>query len=380
VIESVAAKYGMQFANSYNSAVRFSITGPPPPETGGEAMAQHLRAGSTISTLGLNPTTWVKQPLGILASVASPQINTVQLLGAIQQAAAHPKESTAFVMSRTHMKDMFQVGAAQGADLSHILTGSPLVEGAKRATMTPIAWTQRLVNIPTWIAAYNTQLNRTGDEAKAIDMADQVIRDTQGTGEETEFTAGHQNAYTRLLATFGGFLITQMNAIGVPVMTIAKNPLAWNPTQAAAWKQFGAQAFFTILMGAFANEAVDAILKGGDLGPEDKESAKQWGWYSAKTMARATLATNPYSRWIADSVERGQLIAPAGLRPVESGVRALAGAYNVALNENAQQKPEDVAAHAIRSVGGFVLLPTGWLARLFTGENGQEMIFGRPNK
>jgi hypothetical protein len=380
VKNTVALKYGIGFANAYDSAIRFSITGAPPPSGGWEQAAQHIRAGATISTLAFNAATILKQPLGFAGVLASPQVNKGRLVGSIKMAMQHPQDSLAFVISRTHMKDMFTVGANQSADVAHILTGNPALMGIKKWSMSPIAVMQMFVNVPTWMAAYDTALSRGATEAKAVDLADQTVRDTQGTGEDTEFTAMHQNQYTRLLTTFGGYLITQMNSLSVPVMTIAKNPMSWNPAAAAAWKQLGAQMFFTILMSAMLSEAVDAWLKGGTFGPEDKASAEEWMGYGAKTAARSVLATNPLSRYLADSVERNTLLAPAGLRPVESSVRAVAGAYNVATNPNSQQEWSDVAAHAIRAVGGFTMMPTGPLARLFTGEDWQQMLFGKPAK
>jgi hypothetical protein len=370
VFETIAETYGPHYMVGAQGAFRNAITGPPPPTTTGDRWLAHIRANTSVATLGVNLATIAKQPLGLLSSFSHPAIKSLDLVGAIGRFSTHPREMYRFMKDKSKIGDMFTIGTQHAQDIQQSATGTPLVEGVKRWSMVPISFTQMAATVPTWHAAYTKGMRDFQNEEKAILFADRVVRESQGSGETTEMTALHQDQKTRLLTTFGGFLITQFNRGNTALLNARKDP--------AQWRHVGSFILLNLFMGAAANELVDAWLKDGEFGAEDKASAASWGYWTGKTLVDSTLATHPASRWIWDSVQRRELTSPAGLRPVDSAVKMVAGAYNVATNPDAQQTWYDVGAHAARAMGGVVGLPWGVPARILSADDWQDAVFGKP--
>jgi hypothetical protein len=296
VFETVAETYGPHYMIGAQGAFRNAITGPPPPTTTGDRWLAHIRANTSVATLGVNLATIAKQPLGLLSSFSHPAIKSLDLVGAIGRFTTHPREMYRFMKDKSKIGDMFTIGTQHAQDIQQSATGTPLVEGIKRWSMTPISFTQMAATVPTWHAAYTKGMRDFQNEAKAILFADRVVRESQGSGETTEMTALHQDQKTRLLTTFGGFLITQFNRGNTALLNARKDP--------AQWRHVGSVILLNLFMGAAANELVDAWLKDGEFGAEDKASAASWGYWTGKTLVDSTLATHPASRWIWDSVQR----------------------------------------------------------------------------
>lgn len=71
---------------------------------------------------------------------------------------------------------------------------------------------QQLVDIPTWLGAYEKALDQGRDEATAVQLADQAVIDAQGSGRTAELAAVQRgSAYKTLLTLFMSYFSTTWN-------------------------------------------------------------------------------------------------------------------------------------------------------------------------
>ena len=94
---------------------------------------------------------------------------------------------------------------------------------------------QRVVDIPTWIGAYEKQLSINSDEKLAIALADQAVIDSQGGGMLKDLSAIERGGpLQKLFTVFYSFMNTNLNLAVLKGMT-EKNAGKWVAQQAMLW-------------------------------------------------------------------------------------------------------------------------------------------------
>jgi hypothetical protein len=82
----------------------------------------------------------------------------------------------------------------------------------QRFAMAGYGFFDKLVNVPLWMEAYKLEINKSGDEEKAIQYADALVRRTAGSGrviDMPEIMRGSE--ITKLFTMFYSFMNTQLN-------------------------------------------------------------------------------------------------------------------------------------------------------------------------
>lgn len=83
-----------------------------------------------------------------------------------------------------------------------------------RIAYVPLVWMQTVVDIPSWLGAYNKALSEGRTDADAIALADRFVADAQGSGRTADLSAIERNpsSVSQLMTVFYTFFNTAYNA------------------------------------------------------------------------------------------------------------------------------------------------------------------------
>ncbi|MCH2240945.1 MAG: hypothetical protein MK041_03205, partial [Aquabacterium sp.] len=82
---------------------------------------------------------------------------------------------------------------------------------------------QQLVDVPTWLGAYEKAVAEGNAEDRAVALADQAVRDAQGGGQVSDLSAVERSRFLKLFTVFYSFMNTALN-LGVGQTMTAKTP------------------------------------------------------------------------------------------------------------------------------------------------------------
>ena len=162
---------------------------------------QFLKGNATFAALSASVTTVFLQPLGILQSIQRIGFGNVMngYLRLMRDGAAHDVdknclEKSEFMRNRkfTLNAELNEIGRRLMRSNSRFFRGVDVVEKALYAPMQNAqVW---LVDIATWYGAYEMAKNAAATEEQAIKIADQTVRDAQGSGliaDQSPFQRNH---------------------------------------------------------------------------------------------------------------------------------------------------------------------------------------------
>lgn len=186
------------------NAVRDVAFGAVPATNGFERALNHLRAGATIAGLGWNLTTALLQPTGLFN--AAVRIGPRWMVQGLTRWLRNPttmvetvhwiNEQSVFMRARarTQQREINEirneVGIATGrlsgwvdAALSTTTFDTVTRQGIADSYFWFIQQAQRLVDVPTWLGAYEKAMAAGEPEERAVQLADQAVLDSQGGGQ-----------------------------------------------------------------------------------------------------------------------------------------------------------------------------------------------------
>lgn len=175
----IRERYGASVLNLMRRVVDDVARGEVAARTASERILNYLRVGSTITGLGLNVMTTLLQLSGFSQSVV--RVGYRHIASGILQYMAHPVEVTKQVYEKsTFMRDR---SLARNRELGEIFNR---LDGRQRPLSTiyflPIQAFQTVVDVPTWLGAYNKALQNNETDERAVALADQAVRDSQSAG------------------------------------------------------------------------------------------------------------------------------------------------------------------------------------------------------
>lgn len=164
---------------------------------GNEGLAKFMskaRANTTAVGMGFRLSTVLTQVAGYANS--QEVVGGTWLPNAIAQTAAHPIETFNFVVERSgeirHRMETMDRDIGQlmrTLDLNPLAKGLDVARQGARFMYHGIGYADRLVVIPTWVAAYNKALAAGQEEQAAIYSADKAVRQSQGSGGAKDLAA-----------------------------------------------------------------------------------------------------------------------------------------------------------------------------------------------
>lgn len=294
---------------------------------GMNAAVQAIRTNITVGVLGLSYTTLVAQAFGIFTSGAAlgqkadgkfsaaegakwMAIGLDRYLGNFKESVALAKEMSGEMRHRLGNADREQAEA-----LRNTAEGTSVYSLAQRASLKAIGGMQfYVVDMPTWIGAFNQGLSRDMSERQASDYADSIVRTSQGSGHLKD-QAGLQRTkgLTQWLTMFSTYITLLYGLVGESIGSAVANP-----------KRIPAQVSklaFLLLMPAVA----EAVLR-QDF-PDDDDDAALAKW-ALKSLVYGIKSTPVVGQLIASEIEgfRGSSISPVEslTQKVSQGAKAAA--------------------------------------------------------
>jgi hypothetical protein len=178
------------------------VRGPVFADAGGEQIAINLRNNISAAYMGYSLTVALTQPIGYLNSAE--RLGGRRVFAATKELFVNPKQTAQFVWEKSeYMAQRHNTLNVETASLNQYLAPSSRLDalidktvGGKAAAPTKRFYQaglffatnklQALVDIPTWLAAYQKALSENFDDATAVQIANQMVSDIQGGGKDIE--------------------------------------------------------------------------------------------------------------------------------------------------------------------------------------------------
>jgi hypothetical protein len=185
-----------------------------------------LRHGISIAGLGFNVMSAMIQPLGVTQSWQ--RIGTKWIGKGLSQYIGSPIDSTKNVNKMSEF--MANRQRTRFRELNE-LTGQIEGQTKVREFMTNYAYLmmmrmQQVVDVPTWLGAYEKAMSEGNAEDRSIALADQAVIDSQGGGQLKDLSAIERGGPAQKLFTvFYSFMNTALN-LGVGQTMVANTQKA----------------------------------------------------------------------------------------------------------------------------------------------------------
>jgi hypothetical protein len=183
VDKALRVTLGPEGQKQFSKALEDIALGDLPAQTAFERGVGHLRKGTSIVGMGWNLTTAALQVSGLSQSIVRVGARWVALgVGRMLGDAARLENVAANVHARSefmrHRADTF----TREVNEIRATVYAPKKAALQSTYFYLIAKMQMMVDIPTWLGAYEKAIASGADEAKAVALADQAVRDSQGGG------------------------------------------------------------------------------------------------------------------------------------------------------------------------------------------------------
>jgi hypothetical protein len=154
-------------------------------QTAGDIAARWLRKSISQSRLGFNIINAIQQISGLSASVV--RVGAKHMALAVADFAANPRRTYRMVNEKSQfMRNRGRTQFRELAELRNTLERkNPVANATDSMRANAYIFTvamQRIVDMPTWMGAYNKALENGEEEQTAITLADQAVIDSQGSG------------------------------------------------------------------------------------------------------------------------------------------------------------------------------------------------------
>lgn len=283
--------------------------------------ARTAKSNFTAAKLAFNISTVAVQVTGISQSMVitgkrdfarGVQMMFRQGIGGVGQQAQEVAAKSAFMRERqtTFNKDIYdfyedpKLGptASRWGDIKREVIG-PL----SFWLMTKVQYYS--VDLPTWFAGYQKGLREYGgDEARAIALADDMVKRAQASGLFSDAPAiqrgsvsaqTRQNAVVRLFTTLGSYMFAKFNVAYERSLTGARE-VAGAETRAKA--VIASLSWAADMAFLFTLEAVVIAAIKGRLPDEEEDEDDTWGKFLAKETAMGVMGTLPFVRDVASTM------------------------------------------------------------------------------
>jgi hypothetical protein len=283
------------------------------------ASINHLRAGMTISTMGLKASSVIIQASGYAQSIVkigyTPMLkglfkflgngNLLNVNKSMNEAVA--KSKILKTRETTYHRDIFET-------LRSMEKKGKLPKNLVAYYFYPMAKMQMMVDIPTWYGAYYKGLKDfNGDDAKAVDYADLMVVQSQGSGLMQDLASFERGSIggqrkSELIKMFTAFY-TYFNAKWNLAQESYRRTNFRKPSDIA---KFASDMMLLYFVEALIGEAILGRLPDFDDEDEDTFAA-----YSAKLVASNFFAQFPISREAVSGL-KGFDVSPAGFSGLAS--------------------------------------------------------------
>jgi len=256
---AIREHYGPEVKREFDKWRDDIVIGSRRMDHGVERAAGFLRQSISASALTFNLLTAAMQPLGLSNSIA--RVGATWVGKGVARYVAAPMQSTREAQekskwlanrTRTRFRELNELrNQVQGQTAAKELMGKYGYWLMMR--------TQMMVDVPTWWGGYEKAIAEGQDEATAVQLADQGVKDAQGGGEEVDQSGIERGgAIVKLFTTFYSYMGSTLNVAYLAGKTDA--------SKARAVANILLVTMAPVILGTLLK---DALVLGGDDDDED---------------------------------------------------------------------------------------------------------------
>lgn len=178
--------YGPEVLRTMRKALEDMAAGEIPAQNVFERSINHLRTGATVAGLGWNLTTALLQPLGLTQSIV--RIGPKWVARGVTRwigDAAQFQNSVQWVQDRSEfMRLRAKTMQREINEIRNRVSGNKpqILTTVEESFFFMIAKMQLVADMPTWLGQYEKSIDQGETEERAAALADQAVRDAQGSG------------------------------------------------------------------------------------------------------------------------------------------------------------------------------------------------------
>jgi hypothetical protein len=211
--ETIRDYWGVEAEGAIRKWIEDIATGTSAQKSNWDEIAALLRANVSLVGIGFNVVTALIQPIGMLQTVTilGPQwsakgIGEFMLNPYGKWKEVCGKSQAMADRSRTRFRELTEIQALANG------TNGTLKDKFMRSAYMPIVFMQALVDVPTWLGAYNKALAEGNTEARAVAIADRTVTDAQGGGRTQDLSGIERGGeWAKLFTVFYTFFNTALN-------------------------------------------------------------------------------------------------------------------------------------------------------------------------
>lgn len=374
---AIRSKYGPEVKAQFKTWAADIAEGERGAQNAAEAALGKLRQNVSVAGLGYNFTSAAMQGLGLTQSIV--RVGAAPIARGVVQYLSGPVDATRSVNERSEfMAARARTRYRELNELRNRVQGESSVGDAiKQHAYVAMMRFQQMVDVPTWLGAYEKAVRGGNDEARAIALADQAVIDAQGGGQTKDLAAIERGGPAlKLFTTFYSFMNTALNIGVAQTMT----PQSRAKLAADYLLLYSVPAVLGFML-------KNAITPGdsGDGDDLDKLAAKLAAEQLSYLMGLFVIGR--------EFAEAGKALLPTGDKGRDyagpSGVRFIGDVYNFG-KQAKQGEFDDAFRKALVNLTGDTLgLPSAQINRTITGgkalaegktENPAALLFGYQEK
>lgn len=358
--------YGTDILRQFKTWIQDIAVGDNETLAAGEDALRTVRRYASMAGLAFNVVSALKQPLGILQSVA--RVGGQDILGATAQFIRNPVAMTREAQGASaFMKNRARTRFRELNELRNALEQQNAIRQAMgRYGYVLIMAVQQQVDVITWHAQLNKSLRAGADIQDAVAHADQAVIDSQGSGMTKDLAAIERGGeWRKLFTVYYGFMNTVLN-LEVNALT-SKRSLGYKAG--------------TVLMLSVAMPIIDAALS-DLLKPGDSDDWDEEHWQASAGEAVANSLTGHFF-----ALRELQFGGRSYSGPI--GTRSIADAYKLGVQVWQGELDAGFRRALINTAGSWYGLPSAQLNRSWDGfealddgktDNPLALIFGYQEK
>lgn len=218
VSPTLADYWGPRAVGAIDEWRKAIATGNVSQPEGLDAISRVVTSGISIAALGLNVITAIVQPIGIINTTAvighkwtAKGLSRFLTMGPRAAFKFAAGKSGAFEnRARTRFRELAEIQAYSESSLGR------LRNNIERYAYSMIVFTQMLVDVPTWLGAYEKALSEGCVDAEAVARADRAVVDAQGGGRLMDLSAVERGGpLSRIFTVFYTFFNSILNTMMV---------------------------------------------------------------------------------------------------------------------------------------------------------------------
>ncbi len=212
--KTIVDYFGTDTLSAIKTWIKDTAAGKNTQSNMADGLAAFARKNISLVGIGFNLVTAAIQTVGITQSVVALG-GKWTLSGVSEMFTRGPMGAYRFAASKSLLiQDRIRTQFREIAEIQRYTSSgyNKLYNGFARMAYTPVALVQMMVDLPTWIGAYNKALSEGKAEAEAVAVADRLLIEAQGSGRFQDLSGVERgNAWTQLFTVFYTFFNTTYN-------------------------------------------------------------------------------------------------------------------------------------------------------------------------